>query len=72
VIEATLRRGAAGAVSFEAGITRQQVVRIAEPIVMKAVNIARRVLAEKGLSPAAVEKMIFVGGPTLAPIFASW
>ena len=69
VIEATLRRGAAGAVLFEAGITRQQVVRIAEPIVMKAVNIARRVLAEKGLSPAAVEKMIFVGGPTLAPYF---
>ena len=43
--------------------------RIAGPIVMKAVNIAQRVLTEKGLSPAAVEKMIFVGGPTLAPYF---
>ena len=36
---------------------------------LKAVNIAMRVLAEKGLSASAVEKLIFVGGPTLAPYF---
>jgi len=36
---------------------------------MKAVAIAQRVLSEKGLTPAAVEKMVFVGGPTLAPYF---
>ena len=69
VLEATLRCGAAEPVSFETEITREQVVRIAEPSVMKAVTIAQRVLGEKGLSPAAVEKMIFVGGPTLAPYF---
>ncbi len=69
VLEATLRCGGAEAVPFEVELTRRQVVRIAAPSVMKAVTIAQRVLSEKGLSPAAVEKMIFVGGPTLAPYF---
>jgi molecular chaperone DnaK len=69
VIEATLRCGGANAFSFETEITRLQVIRIAEASVTRAVNIAQRVLTEKGLSPSAVEKMIFVGGPTLAPYF---
>ena len=42
---------------------------MAEPIVAKAVKIARRVLSEKRVDPSAVEKLIFVGGPTLAPYF---
>jgi molecular chaperone DnaK len=69
MIEATLRCGGTESIPFETLITRQQVVRIAEPCVTKAVMIAQRVLKEKGLSHTAVEKMIFVGGPTLAPYF---
>jgi len=67
MLEAMLRLGADAPVLFETQLTRQEVARIAEPSVMKAVNIARRVLSEKGLAPSAVEKMVFVGGPTLAP-----
>ncbi len=68
-IEATLRRVSTDTVTFETEITRNDVIRAAEPAVLKAVNIATRVLAEKGLSASAVEKLIFVGGPTLAPYF---
>lgn len=69
-LEATLRRASATeTVTFETEISRNDIIRAAEPAVMKAVNIALRVLSEKGLSPSAVEKLIFVGGPTLAPYF---
>jgi len=68
-LEATLRRVGSDTVTFETELTRNDVIRAAEPAVTKAVNIALRVLSEKGLSPSAVEKLIFVGGPTLAPYF---
>ena len=68
-LEATLRRVSTDTVTFETELTRNDVLRAAEPAVLKAVNIAMRVLAEKGLSASAVEKLIFVGGPTLAPYF---
>jgi molecular chaperone DnaK len=68
-IEATLRNVADETVTFETQITRQEVAAVAEPIIRKAVAIATRVLTEKGLAPSAVEKLIFVGGPTLAPYF---
>ncbi len=69
VLEATLRRGAGRTVLFETELSRRDVARMAEPSVMKATATARRVLSEKGVAAAAVERMIFVGGPTLAPYF---
>ena len=48
-------------------LTRQQVIATAEPIIRRSVDICRRVLEEKRLAPSAMEKMILVGGPTLAP-----
>jgi len=68
-LEATLRRVTGETVTFEAEITRAEVARAAEPIIGKAVAIAKRVLFEKGLTPSAIERIIFVGGPTLAPYF---
>ncbi len=68
-LEVTLRRVSNETITFETELSRNDLIRVAEPSVMKAVNIALRVLAEKGLSPSAVEKLIFVGGPTLAPYF---
>jgi molecular chaperone DnaK len=50
-------------------LTRQQVIATAEPIIRRSVDICRRVLEEKRLAPSAMEKMILVGGPTLAPYF---
>lgn len=68
-IEVILRKVAAETVTFETRITRQEVEAAAEPIIDKAIQIAKRVLSQKGLEPAAIEKLIFVGGPTLAPYF---
>jgi molecular chaperone DnaK len=48
-------------------LTRGEVVAAAEPIIHRTVDICRRVLEEKRLAPSAVEKLILVGGPTLAP-----
>ena len=69
LLEATLRTVTGDTVTFETELTRGEVGRVAAPIINKAVMIAQRVLAEKNLGPSAVERMIFVGGPTLAPDF---
>ncbi len=69
LVEATLRNVAGEMVTFETELTRQDITRVATPIINKAVTIAQRVLSEKDLGAAAVERMIFVGGPTLAPYF---
>ena len=56
-------------VEFEATLTRDQVSNLAEPLIIRAADICRRVLAEKNLEPSALERAILVGGPTLAPYF---
>src|SRR6516164_9555649 len=48
---------------------RNEVVSAAEPFIKKSVEIAKRVLKEKNLDRGAIEKVILVGGPTLAPYF---
>lgn len=50
-------------------LTRQAVVATAEPIIRRSTDICRRVLEEKRLATSAIEKVILVGGPTLAPYF---
>ena len=50
-------------------ITRTQVEDIADPLIGKAVEKCKAVLAEKNLQPSVIEKTILVGGPTLAPYF---
>ncbi len=67
ILEATLRKVRGETVTFETEITREEVARVAEPIVARAIGIATRVLNEKRVSPAAVSKLIFVGGTCLAP-----
>jgi len=50
-------------------ITKRELIRIAEPFILRSTEIAKRVLKKKGLSPSAIERVILVGGPTLAPYF---
>ncbi len=54
---------------LEMELTRSDLAIIAEPSVLQAVAIARRVMASQGLDSSAIEKLVFVGGPTLAPYF---
>lgn len=54
---------------FECDLTRAEVIRVAEPIILRSVEICKRVLIEKKLGEDAVARVILVGGPTLAPYF---
>lgn len=54
---------------LECEITKQDLIRVAEPFILRSTQIAKRALKEKNLSPTAIERVILVGGPTLAPYF---
>jgi molecular chaperone DnaK len=56
-------------IEIEYKLTRDALVSVAEPLIMRAVDISKRVLKEKNLTPNAIEKVVLVGGPTLAPYF---
>ena len=56
-------------VEIDFPLTRSEVVTVAEPEIMKSVTICKRVLKEKDLAPSMINKVILVGGPTLAPYF---
>lgn len=56
-------------IEIEYKLTRDALVSVAEPIIMRSVDICKRVLQEKDLAESAIEKIVLVGGPTLAPYF---
>jgi molecular chaperone DnaK len=56
-------------IEFECEITRADLIRTAEPIILRSVEICKKVLLEKKLPREAIQKVILVGGPTLAPYF---
>jgi molecular chaperone DnaK len=56
-------------IEFECELTRNDVVTVAEPFILRAAKIAKEVLEKKKLGKGAIEKVILVGGPTLAPYF---
>jgi molecular chaperone DnaK len=56
-------------IEFECELTRADLIKVAEPVIARSVEICKSVLREKRLGPEAIEKVILVGGPTLAPYF---
>ncbi len=54
---------------FEMAITRADLIRVAEPFILRATEIAKRALKDAGIPGSAIEKVILVGGPTVAPYF---
>jgi molecular chaperone DnaK len=50
-------------------ITREELIEVATPIIDRSIDICLKVLADKGLNAASVERMILVGGPTKAEYF---
>ena len=54
-------------VAFDFDITRADLSRLTAPYIQRSVNIARQALQEARLGPADIEKVILVGGPSLAP-----
>lgn len=55
--------------AFECEITRNQLIEVAEPIIGRSIEICKRVLSEKNLVGSSLDRVILVGGPTLAPYF---
>lgn len=56
-------------VRFEFELDRNDLERITGPFVERSLNICKKVMAEKRLSPCDIEKVLLVGGPTLMPVF---
>jgi len=54
---------------FEYELRKGDVERLAEPLIERSVNLCRSVLEEARLSSSDIEKLILVGGPTIAPLF---
>ena len=50
-------------------ISRNDLIKVAEPLITRSVEISRRVLKEKNLGLHAVQRVIVVGGPTKATYF---
>jgi len=54
-------------VQFEYELSRADVARLAEPFIRRSINICKKVLSESRLGAQDIEKVLLVGGPTLAP-----
>ena len=54
-------------VEFEYVLKKEEVERLAEPLILRSINICKKVLKEKRLGVEDIEKVLLVGGPTLTP-----
>ncbi|GLY89681.1 Hsp70 family protein [Actinoallomurus iriomotensis] len=61
-----LKSGDGESFEFEYDLTRADVERFAEPLIVRSVNHCRKALGESGLGPGDIEKVLLVGGPTLS------
>lgn len=68
-VEAKFEDDSGAEIEFECDLTRNEVVSVTEPIILRSVDISKRVLKEQKLGKDAITKVILVGGPTLAPYF---
>ncbi len=53
--------------TFEYGLRRGDVDRLAEPYYVRAINLCRDALAKANLRPDDIDRLLLVGGTTLAP-----
>ena len=52
---------------FDYELSQSDVAELAKPFIMKTIDICRKTLADKRLEKGNIEKVLLVGGPTLAP-----
>ncbi len=55
------------AIPFEYELKRVDVARLAAPFIQRTINISRQALEQSRLGFGDIEKLILVGGPTMAP-----
>ena len=56
-------------IEFEYVLKRSDVERLAEPYLVRSINLCKQALHEKRLALDNLEKVLLVGGPTLSPYF---
>jgi molecular chaperone DnaK len=61
--------GSGNTIEVDFEVTRAAISKVAGPFIRRSIDICQRVLKERNLAKGAVEKLILVGGPTLAPYF---
>ncbi len=54
-------------VAFDHSLHRDEVDRVAEPYYLRAINLCREALTKAGLGTGDVDRLLLVGGTTLAP-----
>ena len=52
---------------FECELDQDIVARVSQPLIQKTVRLCRELIEESNLTPENIEKLVLVGGPTLAP-----
>ncbi|WNV85579.1 Hsp70 family protein [Umezawaea sp. Da 62-37] len=62
-----LDNGRGGQEDFEFSLSRDAVDRVAEPFYTRAINLCRGALAKANLAPDDIDRLLLVGGTTLAP-----
>ena len=62
-----LSTGRGGTETFEYTLTREELDSIAEPYFVRAINLCRSALREASLSVDDIDRLLLVGGVTLAP-----
>ena len=55
-------------VTLDVVLTRDEIVRLVEPLVQRTLAVCREVLDAKGLSPADLDEVILVGGQSRMPL----
>ena len=58
-------------VDLDLDLSRHELAALAEPTIARSINICRRVIEQKKMSASDIEKVLLVGGPTLAPFLRS-
>src|SRR5437763_6589906 len=54
--------------TYRRDITRAELERLVEPLVVRSLGPARRALADAGLTPADIDQVVLVGGSTRMPL----
>jgi molecular chaperone DnaK len=54
-------------VQLDVSVTRNELERLIDPLLIKSLNICKSVLKEEHLGPGDISKIILVGGPTVTP-----
>jgi molecular chaperone DnaK len=71
IIDFLCQDDAGQSVRFEYELKKSDVEKLAEPLILRSVNICKKVLADTRLGASSVEKIVLVGGPTLMPYLRS-